>query len=185
MYYISTRPLSKLDSIQDYDIWYSDRLKDGWSEPINAGPMINSERDEYYISFTTSGAMYFASNKEDRRNFDIYKSENSEGSYTQAVLLGSKVNTSDYEADVFVDPQERYMIFCSRRPDGLGQGDLFVSFKDEDGQWTEALSLGDKVNTKEHELCPFVSHDGKFLFYTSNKDIYWVSMDLVHALSPS
>ena len=185
LYYISTRTSGENDSSRDYDIWYSNREEDGWSDPINAGPMINSNRDEYYISFTKSGAMYFASNKADEKNFEIYKSEKVNGSYSEPVRLSEQVNTRSYEADVFVDPDEQYVIFCSRRTDGLGRGDLYVSFKNEKGQWTMAQSLGDKVNTKGHELCPYVSPDGRFLFYTSNQDIYWVSMELVHKLKPS
>jgi hypothetical protein len=42
--------------------------------------------------------------------------------------------------------------------------------------------MGDKINTKNHELCPFVSKDGKYLFYTSNQDIYWVSAEIINEI---
>ena len=61
----------------------------------------------------------------------------------------------------------------------MGRGDLYISFKNTDGTWTESVNMGEKVNTKKHELCPFVSHDGKYLFYTSNQDIYWVSTEII------
>jgi len=35
------------------------------------------------------------------------------------------------------------------------------------------------INTKNHELCPYVTSDGKYLFYTSNEDIYWVSTKII------
>ena len=115
-------------------------------------------------------------------NQDIYYSKFSDGEFQKAVLLGEAINTENYEADVFIDPDEKYMIFCSMRPEGLGRGDLYISFKNDDGSWRKAVNVGDSINTKNHELCPFVTDDGRFLFYTSNEDIFWVSTDIIKSL---
>ena len=80
----------------------------------------------------------------------------------------------------FIAPDESYMIYCSIRKDGLGKGDLYISFKDNKGDWSEAVNMGNSINTENHELCPFVSADGKYLFYTSNGDIYWVSTKILN-----
>lgn len=186
LYFISQRNLAGNGVKRDHDIWYVERVGDSWSEPVNAGPNINSTFNEYYMSFTASGTMYFSSNrvlpKESQRNFDIYASEYVNGEFQEAVPLSESINTHYYEADVFVDPAETYVIFCARRPEGLGRGDLYISFHNTDGSWTKAISMGDKINTAGHELCPFVSQDGKYLFYTSNQDIYWVSANIIDEL---
>lgn len=178
LYFISKRALDGSGNKNDHDIWYVERQENGWSEPINAGPNINSDSNEYYISFTKNGTMYFSSNKEApenmRYNFDIYSSKNIDGEFQKAVKLGDSINTTSYEADVFIDPNESYIIFCADRNDGLGQGDLYISFKKPDGSWTKSKNMGEPINSNNHELCPFVSSDGKYLFYTSNEDIYWV-----------
>ena len=63
LYFISNRPLSGTgDPKEDIDIWYVERKGEGWSKPINAGTNINTSGNEYYISFTHDGTMYFASN---------------------------------------------------------------------------------------------------------------------------
>lgn len=123
LYFISQRPLNGTGAPKhDYDIWYWEKTPEGWSEPINAGTNINSVGNEYYISFTNKGTMYFASNvsslEGEERNLDIYFSEFKEGEFQKPVSLGAAVNSEHYEADVFVDPNERYIIFCSTRPDG-------------------------------------------------------------------
>ncbi len=182
LYYISNRPKSGVDT-GDYDIWYSERLPNGWSDPINAGENINSSKNEYYISFTSNGTMYYSSNKnaEQERQFDydIYTSHKKEGEFQKSIRLGKQINTPNYEADVFISPDESYIVFCSTRQDGYGKGDLYISFKKENGEWTESVNLGTLVNTKNHELCPWVTDDGKYLFFTSNQDIYWVSTDIL------
>lgn len=181
LYFISQRTLDGLGKKDDYDIWYVESIQDGWSKPINVGPNINTKGDEYYISFANDGTMYFSSNK-GGSNFDIYTSKFVEGEFQKSVALNDSINTSNYEADVFVDPKEAYIIFCAKRPDGLGRGDLYISFKNTDGTWTKSINMGDEINTKGHELCPFISKDGKYLFYTSNQDIYWVSTKIIKKL---
>lgn len=183
LYFISNRPLSDGGEGKDHDIWYSTRGKNEWSEPINAGSNINSSANEYYISFTSEKTMYFSSNissDEDRRyDFDIYSSKTINGEFQPPIRLSDSVNSDGYEADVFVSPDESYLIFASTREVGLGEGDLYVSFKRDDDTWTRARNMGELINSSGHELCPFVSHDKKYFFYTSRKDIYWVDAKVI------
>jgi Tol biopolymer transport system component len=162
---------------KDYDIFYVERKSDSWSSPINAGSAINSDADEYYVSFSANGTLYFSTDKKTptaKGLHDVYASRLASGKFQEPVNLGEAINTRHYEADVFVAYDESYLIFCADRPDGNGQGDLYISFKDADGKWTKAKSMGSTINTPGHELCPFVTRDGKYFFYTSNRDIYWV-----------
>ncbi len=187
LYFISKRAMEGMGEPKDVDIWFVERQEDGWSEPINAGSQINSERNEYYMSFTREGTMYFSSNThapKERENYDydIYYSKFAEGEFQAAIPLGDSINTPDYEADVFVDPAENYLIFCATRSDGLGRGDLYISFKNSEGKWTKSVNMGAPVNTTNHELCPFVSADGKYLFYTSDQDIYWVDAGIIEEI---
>lgn len=99
-----------------------------------------------------------------------------------AIPLDNSVNTPDYEADVFVDPEETYLIFCATRPGGMGQGDLYISYKNVDGTWGKSVNMGEGVNTKNHELCPFVTNDKKYLFFTGNQDIYWIDAEIIKEL---
>jgi hypothetical protein len=59
-----------------------------------------------------------------------------------------------------------------------------ISFK-KNGVWSKAINMGEKINTKAHELCPFVTNDGKYFFYTSNKDIYWVDAGIIESFRNS
>ncbi|HAS43537.1 MAG TPA: hypothetical protein DCS93_23860 [Microscillaceae bacterium] len=180
LYFISEQPKKGKKTKRNYDIWYVQRTGKGWSAPINAGPNINSDKNEYYISFTQSGTMYFSSNKKGsaKGSFDIYAAKQRNGQFMKPKRLGDAVNTPYYEADVFVAPDESYLIFCAQRPGGKGRGDLYVSFKQKDGSWTKSKNI-EAINTASHELCPFVTADGKYLFYTSKQDIYWVDAKVI------
>lgn len=183
LYVISDRPKTGTGEKKDYDIWYIQRNAGKWSEPVNAGNNINTSGNEYYISFTKGGKMYFSSNGKgnaEKKQYDIYASEFKNGQFQPAVAAGSGVNTEHYEADVFVAPDESYLVFAANRPGGLGSGDLYVSFRQPDGKWSPAKSLGNAINTDTDDFCPYVSPDGKYLFYASRGDVYWVSTEVLN-----
>jgi len=182
LYFISDMAADGKGIKKDYDIWYIQRAGGTWSTPKNAGASINSDKNEYYISFSQKGDLYFSSNQGSANNYDIYYSSLRNGVFEKAIKLGDAVNTQYYEADVFVAWDESYLIFCADRPEGNGKGDLYISFKNENGDWAKSKNMGKVINTAGHELCPFVSRDGKYLFYSSNNDIYWVSMDILKEL---
>ncbi len=183
LFFISDMPLEGTGEKKDYDIWYIKKTGITWSKPINAGKAINTASNEYYVSFTKTGTMYFSSNVKanegSKGNYDIYFSPNQKEVFGKATRLGDSVNTKDYEADVFVAYDESYVIFCGDLPAGNGKGDLYISFKKSDGSWTKAKNMGRSINTTGHEFCPFVTKDGKYFFYTSNKDIYWVDAEIL------
>lgn len=176
LYFISNRPPAGTPEGASLhaDIWFLERRGEGWSDPIHAGPVINSAADDYYISFTDDGSLYFASNvgAERKGNYDIYFSRNALTAPEKPVRLGPGVNTGAYEADVFVAPDDSYVLFAAGRRGGLGRGDLYISFRGEDGSFQKSENLGAPINTEGHELCPYVSRDGRFLYYTSRQDIY-------------
>ncbi|GAB3324729.1 hypothetical protein GCM10027299_22130 [Larkinella ripae] len=184
LFFISDRALDGKSDRKDFDIWYIERNNSGWSEPINAGPAINTGKNEYYMSFTTDGTMYFSSNAESKsdKDYNIRSAKFLGGQFQPSQLLGASVNSEAYEADVFISPDEQYMIYCGERLEGLGQGDLYISFKDEKGQWQAAKNMGKGINTEKYEFCPFVSNDGKYLFFSRDGDIYWISADVINSL---
>ncbi|MEM6361723.1 MAG: ankyrin repeat domain-containing protein [Bacteroidota bacterium] len=187
LYFISKRALDGIGKVKDVDIWYVEKSDKRWSEPVNVGVNINSSGNEYYISFTNNGTMYFSSNGHKRKDttrtdHDIYYSKFINNEFQKPVLLNEAVNTENYEADVFVAPDESYIIFCSTREDGFGRGDLYISFKGSHNKWSKAVNMGKEINTQHYEYCPFVTKDGKYLFYTSNQDIYWVSTEIINEI---
>ena len=61
------------------------------------------------------------------------------------------------------------MFSSADRPDGQGSTDLYISFN-ENGRWTKAVSLGNRINTAAEEFSPYVSMDRRFLVFTSNRN---------------
>ena len=189
-YFISKRPLRENGPRSSgYQIWVMEREKQGWGEPRSLGPSINSGARQLYPTLTRNGTIYFGTNREGFGGADIFRSQYLNGNYTEPENLGDSVNTEYDETDVFVAPDESYIIFTSvNRPDGFGSGDHYISFQRADGSWTKAKNMGKKLNTPSSEFCPMLSPDGKYFFFTSGRkgsdDIYWVDASVIEAFKP-
>lgn len=190
LYFLSNRPHpSKAANPEDSDIWFIEREAGQWSEPRWLGPPVNTAAKEFFVSFSDDGTIYFSSNvaaagTESPSNFDIYSAEPAAQGFKAPRRLGTGVNTGAYEADVFVAPDGSYVIFATTRRSGFGRGDLFVSFRGENGRFQRAANLGEAVNTEGHELCPFVTRDGSTLLFTSRQDIYSIDASVLDAFRP-
>lgn len=102
--------------------------------------------------------------------------------YAPPQRLPAAINSPTVADHSFIAPDEGYVLFDSKRPGGQGGSDLYVCFRKPDGSWSEAMNLGDAVNTPGENIAPSVSPDGKYIFYTANRDIYWVSAQILEPL---
>lgn len=179
LYFISNRALDGKGKPKDSDIWFVEKKNNDWSDPINVGRNINSSKNEFYTSISDNGSLYFVSNMHTTDStewdYDVYYSSFLEDKYQKPVRMSKNINSTHFECDPYIAPDESYMIFCSSRSGGFGQGDLYISFKNEKNDWTSAINMGKVINSDSHEFCPVVTKDGKYFFYTSKGDIYWVS----------
>lgn len=170
-FFISKRPLTGRKEKSDWDIWFLEPEK-GWTNPVNLGAPVNTDKDEYYPSLTSSGNLYFTANYDDSfGEDDIYCSQFIGGKYQQPVNLGDSVNSAGYDFNAFISPDESYLLFSSfGRPDEKGGGDLYISYRRYDGTWTKSKNLGTRINSDRLDYCPFVTSDGKYLFFTSQRE---------------
>lgn len=192
IYFGSNRPLKKGETpLKSLDICVTIHSKNNtWEQPINLGYPVNTpEFGENYPSVASNGNLYFFSSRNDGLGgCEIYMSKFSKGRYLAPVNLGSAINSEKNDWDAFIAPDESYIIFSSQnREDTLGAQDLYISYK-KDSIWTKARNMGKKVNSFSDEICPSISLDGKYLFFTSRRrgerDIYWISSKIIQELKP-
>lgn len=145
------------------ELWYARRTADGWSELQYHG---QGNRP----SLSRAGHLYYIDRSDENDRGVIVVQELVEGVYSEPRRLGGGVNTPSYEAHPCIAADESYLLFDSNRPGGQGQGDLYVCFRRQDGTWGEAVNLGSGINTASYEAYSSRSPDGKYLFFSSNRD---------------
>ena len=63
----------------------------------------------------------------------------------------------------------KVIILSMEREDGMGQSDLYISFKQANGNWSRPENMGSGVNSPWRETTPHLSTDGLSLYYASNR----------------
>lgn len=175
LYFSSNRPLH--DSIfkpKDYDIWYVERqnLKSDWSTPKNLGAPVNTTNNEFYPSLTKSGNIYYTSDgSKSLGKDDIFFSKWENNTYSEPTTLGLNINSAGYEFNAFVSPDEKFLIFTGyNRTEGLGSGDLYISYKNKNNEWEKANNMGAEINSTLMDYCPFYDAKTETLYFTSKRN---------------
>lgn len=152
---------------QDMDIWVMDRVSDAWGPPHPVAGAINSDADEWYPHIAQSGALYFGSSRQGGQGeTDLYRAAPTRSGFGVPQNLGPVVNSKEDEYEPWIAPDESYLIFMAVRADGMGSGDLYITFADKNG-WTRPKNLGPKINGKGQEISAYVTPNGRYFFFAS------------------
>lgn len=175
LYFSSNRPLhDSISKPKDYDIWYVERqnLKSDWSAPKNLGAPVNTSNNEFYPSLAKNGNLYFTSDgSKSLGTDDIFFSKWENNTFSEPTTLGLNINSAGYEFNAFISPDEKFLLFTGyNRTEGLGSGDLYISYKDKNGEWEKAKNLGSEVNSTLMDYCPFYDAKTQTLYFTSKRN---------------
>ena len=67
------------------------------------------------------------------------------------------------------------------------EGELYISFRREDGSWTDAVDMGETVNAASSRFSG-ISPDGRYFFFSKLREgkevLYWVDATIIDDLRP-
>lgn len=182
LYYTSSRPGSagtRLDNRtgENYtDIYFSQKDKKGkWSEPYKVNATVNTPHNEgSAVLNEKANTMYFTrciSDKDKSFGCDIFEVKKVGQNWGEPKVIplkpkdGKEVFTVGHPA---IDAKETYMVFAGDIPGGFGGRDLWITTYDKSSKaWTAPKNLGDKINTADDEMFPYI-HDNGTLYFSSN-----------------
>lgn len=145
----------------------------------------------FHFSIAQDGTLYFSCISEGLgtlNDYGIYRSELVDGKYQPSELLPPNINqTPSLNWTPFIAPDESYLLFSSNRHSQTDFGDLYITFRLSDGNWSEPLNLGEPVNSRTQERFPGISPDGMYLFFTRwtkehDQDVFWVSTGVIEEI---
>jgi Tol biopolymer transport system component len=151
------------------DIWTVERTAGGWSEPARIRFGEENSSEGAFPSVAANGNLYFNAGQ-GTSSSDIYYCKFNGERYSEPIRLPDTVNSDSGDFHPFIAPDESYLMFDSiRGEDNFGSNDIYIAFRDDDGSWSKAVNLGETINTEASDLRPFVTADGKYLFFVSNR----------------
>ena len=198
-----------------YNIWYMDRTENGWSEPKIVGKPVNGSENSTCPSLTKNGTIYISKRFKDDTE-KLCRSELVDGAYRELEVLPAHVNPLQYNFHGAVSPDERILVRpLYGRKDSIGDGwNYYVSFRSQDGKWSDLINLGKEINSIMCAGASSFSPDGKYLFFqgrvpaketpalekkhslkellnreiknlaNGSSDIYWIDAKIIEGLKP-
>ncbi len=177
LYFTSTRKgspynLSSFSTTSEWgeDIYEIEKTENGWSSPRVLPSPINSTNNDGSATFSGDGQtmVYGACNREEGiGSCDLYIATLQGNSWSTPINMGNVVNSDKWEAQPALSADGSMLLFCSERVGGYGNSDIYMSLRNPFGEWGVSQNLGPIINTPSTESSPFLSADGKTLYFAS------------------
>ena len=155
------------------DICFSENVNGTWTPIESISDKVNLENTwESQPSITSDGkTLYFVSDRDGGYGgYDIYKTtKDIKGHWRAPKNLGPKINTAGNEKSPFIHTDSQTLYFSSDGLMGMGGYDIFFANLNEDGNWSEPKNIGYPINSYDDDLGFFVSTDGQYGYFASNK----------------
>jgi Tol biopolymer transport system component len=172
LYFNSTRP----GGYGGWDLWVAKRAteNDPWGEPQNCGSAVNTAFGEASPCISADGlSLFFSSGRPgvlDKSDIWVATRETKDSAWDPPQNLGPPVNSLYGDGGPEISTNGLELYFSSPRPDGFGNGDIWVSTRaTTDDPWSEPVNLGPHVNGSSGDSGPSLSGDGLMLFFKSNR----------------
>jgi outer membrane protein OmpA-like peptidoglycan-associated protein/tetratricopeptide (TPR) repeat protein len=152
-----------------------------WSPAIEIGAPINTPGNEGALCVSPDGLTIIitcCSRHDSYGTCDLYSSRKIGNNWSEPENLGALVNTSAWESQPCLAADGRTLFFVSTRKGGHGGSDIWKSTRQDDGNWSQPVNMGDSINTTSDEMAPFIHPDGRTLYFSSNGHLGMGGADL-------
>jgi hypothetical protein len=156
-----------VSEMQFYDAtFFSEKVDDEWQPPRNIIPELGVDGDVYPTALSWDGNTMIIYRNDDFVG-NLYVSRYEEGKWTAMEKLGDNINTKYWESHGSLSKDGSKLYFTSNRKGGFGGLDIYVSEKQPNGSWGIPVNLGPTINSRYNEETPFITENGKTLYFSS------------------
>lgn len=147
-------------------VYVTRREGESWGTPVDITLEASMGTDCHTTCLNSDGTELYLF-KNDNYDGNIYVTRFVNGRWSAIEKLNRNINTKFYESHAAISSDGKKLYFTSNREGGLGELDLWVSERDDTGDWGIPANLGSVVNTPYNEETPFISGDGNTLTFSS------------------
>jgi tetratricopeptide (TPR) repeat protein/flagellar motor protein MotB len=160
---------SRKNEQADEDLFTSSFQNNEWKSGGQAGNF-NTSDNEGMTSLVRDGRRLFftaCGRPAVEGTCDIWEGNLGDGYIFDLRPLIGAANSGKWESQASASCDGTALFFASNREGGLGGTDIWVSLINAEGKWGEPKNLGPNINTPGDEEAPFITNDGKVLYFSS------------------
>ncbi|MGA2296750.1 MAG: OmpA family protein, partial [FCB group bacterium] len=154
------------------DIYYSELQPNGsWSKAVNIGEPLNNKWNNFVCAVTPDGNTLLLGN-EYRQDGNIGRGISLTDKISGGWTFPKKVNIDNYYnldefSSFYLANDGKTLLMSIKRTDSYGKKDIYVSFLQDNGEYSEPINLGETINTIGDEISPFLASDEVSLYFSS------------------
>ncbi len=165
---VFTRRMGK-GLLANEDFYIAHKVDGEWG---TASPMenVNTQYNEGAQTLTPDGnSLYYVSCDKPGGygSCDIYFTRRHGNTWSGVEDVGPPICTQAWETQPSISADGNDLYFVSKRQNGKGGSDIYVSHRGKNGYWESPVNLGDSINTPYDEKSPFIHQDGRTLYFSS------------------
>lgn len=161
-----------LEGVRLYELYFAPFDVNGEpGKPVRFAPNLGKDTNIGPASVSSDGkTLYFTRNyiadrkpkKNEPNKLGIFTATRNGSQWTdiQSFEYNNPASNLSYP---FVSSDGKYLFFCSDMPGTMGKYDIYMC-ENIDGKWTSPVNLGDKINTADAEINPFLHSSGRLYF---------------------
>lgn len=169
------------------DIWYAESRETTFDHLVHPPSPLNNALPNSICSLTPDGDAYVVVNQFSKdggmnKGFSLVH-QLADGTWSDPEPMQiDDYNISSAAISLTMSNDASVLIMSLPKSQGSADNDLFISFKIGEKHWSKPQNMGTQVNSTYNELTPYLSPDGKELYYASNRppsvgglDLFFIS----------
>ena len=149
-------------------MFYSKRENGRWSTPVNMIPELGIDGDCFPTSISPDGTELYLYRSNEYLG-DLYVTNFKNGKWGKIRKLNGNINTKYWESHACISSDGKTLYFTSNRKGGYGGLDIYKTTRASttNDDWGPAQNLGPVINSSYNDDTPFITADGKRLYFSS------------------
>ena len=160
-------------SSYNQDVWIARFVKGEFLSLTHPGPPLNNALPNSICALTPAKNSFVLLNQfllggGMEQGFSIIEKKENQWQFPKPIEIENYYTTGS-NVNLTMSLDGEVLIMSLKRNDSFGKNDLYVSFKNGVGGWTEPMNLGSIINSRASEDTPAISEDKKTMYFSSNR----------------
>ena len=149
-----------------YNMYFAEIIEGEWTNVSELNSDLNTQKNEILSDFNKDGSVIYFGQENSRSGKFLMDTFSNNEKPSNPVLFSKNFHMDRGDRDLYFF-SDSILLFSSNSRKGYGGYDLFICRK-KNGKWSRPKNLGGKINSSFDEISPFITNDGRTLYFSSN-----------------